>query len=288
MFGAPPAMSHCERQWLCTTGDATALRYTWRSFTRFAACDTLMADYFDMSGKVVLVTGGTRGLGYEMVLAFARQGADVVVSSRKAEPCEAVAKEVSALGRRAAGIPCHVGKWSDIEALVDMVYTRFGRLDVLVNNAGIAPTSPSSAEVTEELFDKTIAVNFKGPFRLSALAGERMVRDGRGCIINVSSTGAIRPKPIFAVYSGAKAALNIMTKAHALEFGPKVRVNAIMCGPFWTDISKSWREEADRTSQAAVRRIGRAEEIATTALYLASDKSSYTTGAVIQLDGGAP
>lgn len=245
-----------------------------------------MGEYFDMSGKVVLVTGGSRGLGYEMAKAFAAQGADVVVASRKAEACEAVAAEIEAMGRRALAYGCHVGHWDALPGLVDAAYDAFGRIDVLVNNAGMAPTAPRSAEVNEELFDKTVAVNFKGPFRLSALVGERMMAAGSGAIINISSTASVSPSRVYPVYSGAKAALNILTQCHALEFGPKVRVNAIMCGPFWTDIAKSWREEADRNSTAAVRRIGRPEEIATTALYLASDRSSFTTGTVIRLDGG--
>jgi NAD(P)-dependent dehydrogenase (short-subunit alcohol dehydrogenase family) len=247
-----------------------------------------MADYFDMTGKVVLVTGGSRGLGYEMVKAFAASGADVIVSSRKLEPCEAVAEEVRAMGRRALPVACHVGQWDAIPALVEAAYDTFGKVDVLINNAGIAPTAPKSSDVTEDLFDKTVGVNFKGPFRLSALIGDRMYAAGSGAIINVSSMAAEKPSPTYPVYAGAKAALNIMTKDHALEFGPKVRVNAIQCGPFWTDIAKSWREEADKTSPAAVKRIGRPEEIATTALYLASDRSSFTTGTVIRLDGGIP
>ena len=247
-----------------------------------------MADYFDMSGKVVLVTGGSRGLGYEMVKAFAASGADVIVSSRKLEPCEAVAQEVRGLGRRALAAACHVGRWDELPRLVEAAYDAFGRVDVLVNNAGIAPVAPRSSEITEEMFDKTVAVNFKGPFRLSALIGDRMVQAGSGCIINISSLGAQKPSADYPVYAGAKAALNIMTQDHALEFGPKVRVNAIQCGPFWTDIAESWAEEVDRTSPAAAKRIGRPEEIATTALYLASDRSSFTTGAIIRLDGGVP
>ena len=247
-----------------------------------------MADYFDMTGKVVLVTGGSRGLGYEMVKAFAASGADVVVSSRKLEPCEAVAEEVRRMGRRALPAACHVGRWDDIPALVEAAYGEFGKVDVLVNNAGIAPTAPRSSEVTEDLFDKTIGVNFKGPFRLSALIGERMVQAGSGAIINVSSMAAVAPSSTYPVYAGAKAALNIMTKDHALEFGPRVRVNAIQCGPFWTDIAASWAEEVERTSPAALKRIGRPEEVATTALYLASDRSSFTTGTIIRLDGGLP
>jgi NAD(P)-dependent dehydrogenase (short-subunit alcohol dehydrogenase family) len=247
-----------------------------------------MTDYFDFSGKVVLVTGGSRGLGHEMVKAFAACGADVVIASRKLEACEAVAEEVRALGRRALPVACHVGQWDALPALVEAAYDTFGKVDVLINNAGMAPTAPRSSEVTEELFDKTVAVNFKGPFRLSALIGDRMVAAGSGAIVNVSSLAAEKPSSTYPVYAGAKAALNIMTRDHAMEFGPKVRVNAIQCGPFWTDIAKSWREEADRTSPAAAGRIGRPEEIATTALYLASDRSSFTTGAVIRLDGGVP
>jgi len=247
-----------------------------------------VSDYFDMSGKVVLVTGGSRGLGLEMVRAFAASGADVVIASRKLEPCEAAAAEVRALGRRALAVSCHVGQWEALPALVEAAYDTFGKVDVLVNNAGIAPTAPRSSEVSEDLFDKTVGVNFKGPFRLSALIGERMYAAGSGAIINVSSTAAIAPSKTYPVYAGAKAALNIMTQDHAMEFGPKVRVNAIMCGPFWTDIAKAWREHADANSPAAVKRIGRPEEIATTALYLASDRSSFTTGAIIRLDGLVP
>jgi NAD(P)-dependent dehydrogenase (short-subunit alcohol dehydrogenase family) len=247
-----------------------------------------MADYFDMSGKVVLVTGGSRGLGHEMVKAFAASGADVIIASRKLEPCEEVAEEVRAMGRRALAVACHVGQWEAIPDLVAAAYEAFGKVDVLVNNAGIAPTAAKSSEVTEDLFDKTVGVNFKGPFRLSALIGDRMYEAGSGAIINVSSTGAVVPSRAYPVYAGAKSAVNIMTQAHAMEFGPRVRVNCIMCGPFWTDISKSWREAADANSHAAMQRIGRPEEIATTALYLASDKSSFTTGTIIRLDGCVP
>jgi NAD(P)-dependent dehydrogenase (short-subunit alcohol dehydrogenase family) len=230
-----------------------------------------MTNYFDMSGKVVLVTGGSRGIGYEFVKAFAEQGADVVIASRKLEACQAVAAEVEAMGRRALACGCHVGKWDDLPGLVDAAYAEFGRIDVLVNNAGMSPVAESSAATNEDLFDKVVDVNLKGPFRLTALVAPRMVQAGRGSVINVTSTGAIRPEPSFAPYAGAKGALNIVTRAHALEYGPAVRVNAIMAGPFWTDVSKAWREEADRTSTSAVRRIGRPHEAVTTALYLASD-----------------
>lgn len=241
---------------------------------------------FDMTGQVALVTGGSRGLGREMALAFAEHGADVVIASRKLETCEATANEIERKGRRALPIACHVGKWDKLPALVEAAYGSFGRVDVLVNNAGIAPVAPSSAETSEALFDKVLAVNLKGPFRLTALIAPRMVAAGGGSIINVTSTGAIRPTPEIGPYAAAKGALNILTKAHALEYGPSVRVNAIMAGPFWTDIAAAWREEVDATSNAAAGRIGRPAEVVTTALYLASRHSTFATGSIIELSGG--
>jgi NAD(P)-dependent dehydrogenase (short-subunit alcohol dehydrogenase family) len=245
-----------------------------------------MTDYFDMSGKVVLITGATRGIGYAFAKGFAEQGAELVIASRKLAACETVAAEIKALGRRALPYECHVGHWSGLEGLVEAAYREFGKVDVLINNAGMSPVAESSLKTTEELMDKVLGVNLKGPFRLSALVGERMKHAGKGSIINITSTAAIRPLPEFAPYAASKAGLNVLTRAHAYEYGPAVRVNAIMCGPFWTDASKSWREEADRTSDAAVRRIGRPGEALSTALYLASDSSSFTTGTVIELSGG--
>jgi NAD(P)-dependent dehydrogenase (short-subunit alcohol dehydrogenase family) len=243
-------------------------------------------DYFDLSGRVALVTGGSRGLGREMVLAFAAAGADVVIASRKIEACEATAAEVRELDRRALPIGCHVGRWADIDSLVEAAYDEFGKVDILVNNAGMSPLAPSSAQTSEDLFDKVMSVNFKGPFRLTSLVGERMVAGDGGSIINVSSTGALMPLPMFAPYAGAKAALNASTMAFAREFGPTVRVNTISAGPFLTDIANAWPEEMRHTSQSAIGRPGNPAEIVTTALYLASPASSFTTGALIRVDGG--
>jgi NAD(P)-dependent dehydrogenase (short-subunit alcohol dehydrogenase family) len=245
-----------------------------------------MADYFDLTGKVAMVTGGSRGLGLAMVKALADCGADVIVTSRDAESCAAAVAEVEARGRRGWAIPAHVGRWDAIDGLVEAAYAAAGRIDILVNNAGIAPAVEKSTDMSEALFDKTVAVNFKGPFRLASLIGERMVADGGGSIINVSSTGAVHPEPEFAVYAASKGALNIITKGHALEYGPSVRVNCIMAGPFWTDISKSWRDEVDKTINSAVKRIGRPEEVVTSVLYFASPASAYTTGTVLTVDGG--
>jgi NAD(P)-dependent dehydrogenase (short-subunit alcohol dehydrogenase family) len=245
-----------------------------------------IAQLFDLTGKVALVTGGSRGLGREMVLAFADAGADVVIASRKAEACDAVAEEVRSKGRRALPHPTHVGKWDDIDRLVEAAYAEFGRIDILVNNAGMSPLAPSSAGTSEELFDKVIAVNFKGPFRLSATVGQRMVADGGGVIINISSSGALRPMPLFGPYAGAKAALNASAISFAREFGPTVRVNTISAGPFLTDIANAWPEEQRHKAPNALGRPGQPEEIVSTALYLASPASSFTSGALIQVDGG--
>ena len=248
-------------------------------------------DRFDLSGKVAVVTGGSRGLGREMCLAFAERGADVVIASRKVEACEALAEEITrATGRSAIGVAFHAGRWDDADRLADTAYDRFGKVDVLVNNAGMSPLYPSLTAVTEELFDKVIAVNFKGPFRLSAVVGERMAAGDGGSIINVSSVAAVQPSPGELPYAGAKAALNQMTMGLARAYAPKVRANVIMPGPFLTDISKAWDLEAfgkmaERT--IPLRRGGQPSEIVGAALYLASDASSYTTGSVIKIDGGS-
>jgi NAD(P)-dependent dehydrogenase (short-subunit alcohol dehydrogenase family) len=243
-----------------------------------------------LAGKVALVTGGSRGLGRAMVLGFAREGADVVIASRKLDACEAVAAEVRATtGREALAHACHVGRWADVEALAEAAYARFGRVDVLVNNAGMSPVYPRPSDVTEELFDKVLAVNLKGAFRLTALVGERMAAGDGGSIINVSSTASIRPTPNVIPYAAAKAGLNAMTEAFALAYGPKVRVNCIMPGPFLTDIAKAWDMPAfERQAQRfALRRGGQPEEIVGAAIYFASDASSFTTGAVLRIDGGS-
>ncbi|HEX6451486.1 MAG TPA: glucose 1-dehydrogenase [Trebonia sp.] len=244
---------------------------------------------FDLTGKVALVTGGSRGLGREMVAGFARAGADVVIASRDADACAAYAKEVTAAtGRRALAYGVHVGHWDELDGLADAAYAEFGRVDVLVNNAGISPLYDTVDSVSEALFDKVIAVNLRGPFRLAALIGTRMAAGAGGSIINISSTAAARPRPDVLPYAAAKAGLNALTVGLARAFGPKVRCNAIMAGTFLTDVSKSWDKDLfnERAVGFALRRAGEPREIVGTALYLASDASSYTTGAVIAVDGG--
>lgn len=248
----------------------------------------LQARLFDLSGKVAVVTGGSRGLGREMVLAFAACGADVVIASRKVENCEAVADEVRGLGRRALAIGYHAASWADADRLADAAYAEFGRVDVLVNNAGMSPLYPSLTDVSEELFDKVIGVNLKGPFRLSANIGTRMVAAGSGSIINVSSVSSRRPSPNEAPYAAAKSGINSLTTSLAAAFGPTVRVNCIVPGPFLTDISKAWDMatfSAHAKTAYALGRGGEPHEIVGAALYFASDASSYTTGALLDIDG---
>lgn len=245
---------------------------------------------YNFKGKVVTITGGSRGLGHAMALAFAKAGANIAVASRKLDSCEATVKELRALGAEGSAHGVHVGKWDDCDRLADEVYTRWGRCDVLINNAGMSPLYPSLAEHTEELFDKVVGVNLKGPFRLSALFGSRMAVGEGGAIINVSSTAAVRPSRTTTPYSAAKAGLNAITIAFAQEYGPKVRVNCIMAGPFLTDISIAWahtEEFKNRSSTFPMRRAGNPDEIVGAALYLASDASSFTTGAILTVDGGA-
>jgi len=252
---------------------------------------TAAAELFDLTGKVALITGGSRGLGREMALAFARAGADIVVASRKLDACAATAADIEALGRRALPYACHVGQWAELDGLVEAAYRHFGKVDVLVNNAGMSPLYPSLVEVNEALWDKMLAVNLKGPFRLSALVGSRMAAAAGGSIINISSVAAIRPTPVETPYGAAKAGLNALTIAFAREYGPKVRVNCIMAGPFLTDISKAWDLGAVTQrieALAALKRPGRPSEIVGAALYFASAASSFTTGAILQVDGGLP
>ncbi len=248
-------------------------------------------ELFDLTDRVVLVTGGSRGLGREMAFACARCGANVVIASRDYESCATTAKEIAEVtGREAMPYAVHVGRWGQLEGLVDAVYDRFGKVDALINNAGMSPTYESLSTVPEKLFDSVVNLNFKGPFRLSALVGERMVAAARGSIVNVSSTGSIRPPPEILPYDAAKAALNSLTEGFALACGPAVRVNTLMSGPFYTDVSRHWDPEIiqRQLDKHALRRAGDPPEIVGAALYFASDASSYTSGTTLRVDGGIP
>lgn len=243
-----------------------------------------------LDAKVVVVTGGSRGLGRAMSQAFAEAGASVAVASRKGDACIAVAEELTRrTGNDAYGTSCHVGNWEDCDRLIDEVMQRYGRIDVLVNNAGLSPLYPSLPKVTEALFDKVLAINLRGAFRLSSLAGPIMAERDGGSIINVSSIAAVRPGPLELPYAAAKAGVNAMTVGMARAFGPTVRVNAIMPGLFLTDISKAWDpEEFEQTvaNDIALGRGGRPDEIVGAAMYFATEDSSYTTGTILKVDGG--
>ena len=244
-----------------------------------------MDPLFDFTGKVMLVTGGSRGLGYQMVKAFALRGADVIISSRKLDACEGVAEEVRALGRRALAVACHAGRWDEIDALIETAYATFGRLDVLVNNAGMGPRVPSH-EVTEALFDSVVNLNFKGPFRLASQVAKRMFDADGGAIINVSSTGSLIPLPGVIPYGSSKAALNAMSVSLAAEYAPKVRVNTLSPGPFRTDIAKAWPDEGKGPLAIPRGHAAEPEDILTAALFLASPASVNITGSLVRCDGG--
>ncbi|MBK6286271.1 MAG: glucose 1-dehydrogenase [Gammaproteobacteria bacterium] len=251
-----------------------------------------MTDLFDVSGKVVLITGGSRGLGKAMCLEFARRGARLAIVSRKLAECEKVARQARDLGAAALPLACHVGDWDSLSGLIDTVCKHFGRIDVLINNAGMSPLAPSLLETSELLFDKIIGVNLKGPLRLTALAAARMAQSGGGSIINISSLAALKPSPLTTVYSAAKAGLNALTVASAQEYAShNVRVNGIVCGTFDTDSTAGFVRNESTLPQViepiAMKRVGEPREVVGACIYFASAASSYTTGTLLCIDGGA-
>ena len=252
----------------------------------------------DLTGKVAVVTGGSRGIGRAIAQTLAEAGADVVVASRKLEACEAAAEQIRAstssastssrasTSNRAVAIACHVGRWADCDGLIARTLDQFGRLDVLVNNAGMSPVYESLDTISEELYDKTLAVNLKGPFRLAAVAAAHMAAHDGGSIINIGTAGSLVASAGQLPYACAKAGLNAMTVGLADAYAPKVRVNAILPGPFRTDASKAWAPPGPDAPFVPLRRMGEPEEVAPLALHLASAASSFTTGAIIRVDGG--
>jgi len=253
-------------------------------------------DLFDLTGRTALITGGSRGLGKEMALAFARQGAEIMIASRSIESCQETAAEVfQETGRRCIPYACHVGRWDELEGLADAVWNEFEGLDILVNNAGKSPLYDKVVNVNEQMWDSVIGINLKGPFRLSALLGTRMSEramhlERSASIINISSVAAIHPTPDVIPYTAAKAGLNAITIGFAQTLGPHVRVNCIMPGSFRTDISKAWNWDLvdQGMKRIAMKRVGEPHEIVGAALFLASDASSYMTGSVFTVDGGIP
>jgi NAD(P)-dependent dehydrogenase (short-subunit alcohol dehydrogenase family) len=247
------------------------------------------SELFDLTGKVALVTGGSRGIGRALSEGFAAAGADVVVASRKLANCEAVAAGIEReSGRRALPLEFNVSHWDQCDALVETVYGELGRCDVLVNNAGLSPLYENLPAVTEALYDKTHAVNAKGPFRLATLIGTRMAEGDGGSIINVSTAGSWRPDEHDLPYAMAKAGLNALTLGLAGAWNPKVRANTVLPGPYQTDITKAWAPGTMDTVRATnpMRRMGQPEDMVGVCLFLASDAGSYVNGAQILMDGG--
>jgi NAD(P)-dependent dehydrogenase (short-subunit alcohol dehydrogenase family) len=243
----------------------------------------------DLSEKVITITGGSRGIGKAIAMAFSRCGANVVIASRKEENCTALAQHITeTTGVEALPVACHVGQWDQCDELFSKVYRHFGKCDVLINNAGMSPLYKSLPDVSQDLFDKVVNVNLRGPFRLSALFGQQMFDDGKGSIINVSSIAAAQPSPHEVPYGAAKAGLHSLTKSFSRAYAPHVRVNCIMPGPFLTDISEAWSDTTlESLKKLPLGRGGEPDEIVGAALYFASEASSFTTGAVLKIDGGS-
>ncbi len=254
----------------------------------------MSSDLFSLQGKVALITGGSRGIGQAIAMAFAEAGADLAISSRNKRPpeLENVAEQARAMGRKALAIPAHVGKTEEVACLVQETLAAFGRIDILVNNAGGNPVLSTMADLEEGAFEKVMEVNLKGAFLMSkAVAGE-MIRQGGGRIINISSISGIRARNDgTGAYCISKAALNMMTQVMARELAPHhILVNAIAPGSIRTEFSRvNWTDperKAQHIREIELRRFGEPEEVAGIALFLASRAGSFVTGEIIRVDGG--
>ena len=251
------------------------------------------ASYLSLEGKVALITGSSRGIGRSIALQFADAGADVVVSSRKLPDLEKVAEEIKKMGRRSIAVPAHNAKMEDLKNLMARVKEEFGRLDILVNNAVANPVMADVLHMEEAPFDLIMSANVKGYYFLSQAAAKMMVEQGTGgAIINIASVGGIFVTPGLGPYCISKAAIIMMTRCLAVELGShKIRVNCIAPGIIKTKFSEAlWSNEklmADYMKKMPLGKIGQPEEIARTALYLATEASGFMTGSTLIIDGGA-
>jgi dehydrogenase/reductase SDR family protein 4 len=250
-----------------------------------------MNKLFDMTGKVALITGSTKGIGRSIAEEMARSGARVVISSRKADACEEVAKELQAAGHEALAIPCHVGKKEELQNLVDKTLETWGRIDVLVCNAATNPVYGPTSELTDEAWDKIMETNVKGTFWLCNMVLPQMAERGEGAVVLLSSIAGIRGNTVIGTYGVSKAAEAALARNLAVEWGPKgIRVNSIAPGLVKTDFAKALWEDPVRVKRAEdktpLRRIGDPVDIAGIALFLSTPASAYVTGQVIVADGG--
>ncbi|WP_120996031.1 SDR family NAD(P)-dependent oxidoreductase [Stutzerimonas urumqiensis] len=246
---------------------------------------------FDLTGKVALITGSTKGIGRAIAEEMARCGAKVVISSRKADACEQVAGELRAAGFEAIAVPCHVGRKEDLERLVQTTLETWGRIDVLVCNAATNPVYGPTSEMTDEAWDKIMGTNVKGTFWLANLVLPQMAERGEGAVIMLSSIAGLRGNTTIGTYGVSKAAEAALARNLAAEWGPKgIRVNAIAPGLVRTDFAKALLDDPERVKRAAektpLRRIGEPIDIAGLAVFLAAPASAYITGQVIVADGG--
>jgi 7-alpha-hydroxysteroid dehydrogenase len=248
----------------------------------------MILDRFRLDDKVAIVTGGGRGIGEGCALAFAEMGAHVVCAARTPEQIEAVAEKVRAKGTRALAVPCDVMQSGALEQLVARALDEFGRIDVLVNNAGGSPPKPA-LETSERMFERAFHFNVTTAFVLSRLVVPHMRAGGGGSIVNISSAAGRLVQSGFAAYGTAKAALSFLTRNLGAEFAPEVRVNAIGVGSVATSSLLPFLDASTRQAMEArtpMRRLGEVEDIALMALYLASPASSWVTGKVMDVDGG--
>ncbi len=247
--------------------------------------------YLSLAGKVALVTGASRGIGRAIALAFADAGADLAISSRKQPALDEVAAEIRALGRRALAVAAHNREPDDLRMLMEKVKAEYGRLDILVNNAATNPVMAPLVETDERAFDTIMNTNLKGYFLLSQMAAKMMIEQGGGNILNISSIGGLSPDKGLGVYCISKAAINMLTRAMALELGDaNIRVNALAPGVVQTRFSQAlWGNEAlmkQEMEHMPIKRIAQPEEVAQMALTLVSGAAAYITGQVIVMDGG--